>query len=70
MALIIAGIKGFKAHVTAAHYEIELGKKRLEQFKTLSPEDQLDFMEEEGLLIVDDISNIEFGEIESCTIQE
>ena len=70
MALIIAGLKGFKATVTSAHYEIELGKKRLEQFKALSSEDQLEFMEEEGLLIVDDIDNITYGEMESCTIQE
>lgn len=61
MALIIANITGFKANVTSAHYELELGKKRLEQFKLLSSEDQLEYLEEQGLLMVDDIHIIDSG---------
>lgn len=69
MALIIAKLNGVMGRIKSGHLEIEISGKRLNDFKNMSPEDQIEYLNDEANFIPDDI-DYEYEEIKSITIHE
>lgn len=69
MALITARLDGVVGRIQSAHLEIEISGKRLEDFKNMDIEDQIEYLEEEADFWPDDFS-YEFDKITRVTIQE
>lgn len=57
--LVIANCDYICGHLRFGHYELNLTDEEYEEFKSLSEEEQSDWIESEGLLEVDDYE-IEF----------
>ena len=69
MALIIAKLEGVTGKVKGGHLEIEISGKRLNDFKGMSIEDQLEYLNDEGDFIPDSL-DYEYEDIKSITIHE
>lgn len=69
MALITAKIDGVNGYIKSGHLELEITGKRLNDFKSMSPEDQMEYIADEGMFIIDS-SDWDYDEIKSITIQE
>ena len=69
MALIIAELDGVFAKAKSGHLEIEISGKRLNDFKNMSIEDQMEYLEEEADFIPHSI-DYEFNKITKLKILE
>ena len=67
---ITAKIEYISLGKVRGHFEAYLNDCDLEHFKTLSKEDQIEYLEEEGELIIDDYSVNDRGELYNIEVHE
>lgn len=69
MALVIGRLNGVDGYIKSGHLELEISGKRLNDFKNMTPEDQIEYLNDEGNFCPDNL-DYEFEEITSITIHE
>ncbi len=67
---ITANIDYVQGHLRYGHYELILDKTELKEFKQISKEDQISWIEEEGEFILDEYRIEDRGDITDITIEE
>lgn len=70
MAKIIAGIDYLNGYLKYGHFELDLNESELEEFKNLSKEEQLEWIKDNGDLIVDNYELNDYGDIIDIEIVE
>lgn len=60
---IIANIDYIQGHLRYGHYELDLNEEEYYNYKKLSDEDRIDYIEDEGKLIIDDYYVDDIGTI-------
>lgn len=70
MVKVIAGIDYLAGYLKYGHFELNLNESKLEEFKNLSKEEQIDYIKEDGDLIIDDYELNDYGDITDIEIVE
>ena len=57
-------------HIRYGHFECEVPKELEEKFKNMSKEDQINYLKDNGELLIDDFEINDYGEISETYIEE
>ena len=67
---ITADVDYISGHIRYGHLALTLDESELKLFKALSDEDQLDYLDSQGDLIIDEYEVDDFGQLEKMEITE
>lgn len=70
MALITVNIDDLRGYLELGHYELDLSSEELEKFKKLNREEQLEWIEDEGYIVVDSYDIQECNKLGEIIIYE
>ena len=64
MKTIIANVDYISGHLRSGHFELNLSNEGYEKFQNMSKEEQLNYIEDNGDLLIDDFSINDYGDLE------
>ena len=64
MRIIIANVDYISGRLRSGHFELNLSNEKYEEFQNMSKEEQLNYIEDNGDLLIDDFSINDYGDLE------
>lgn len=63
MTTVIGNVDYIDGYLRYGHFELDLDNEDLEEFKKLINEEKIEYLKENGILIIDDYRINDYGEI-------